>query len=360
MDPINIRAEAMLGTHHSWAVVMRSLLGEFIKLDNNLYLKSINGYDSFPLNWKKYVRDIKAPDIDLTYTLPRNFKDRFKKSSKLKLAIYNYETSIMPAVWKNCYNYADYVLPSSNFSKEVFVNSGWPEERCIVIPHGIHPEDFNRKDKVKTLKTKKSFKFLNISIPHYRKNIDILVDAYYSAFQEKDDVCLVIKSKVAKPGYYFECNILDQIKKVQAKHRGKSLPQIEVVQERFESIIPLMNTCDCLVSASSSEGFGLPLLEGLAAGMIVVAPNCSGQLDFLNPKNSLLVDTKEVNAEDRYQYWRPSPGAKTWLPSKDSLSEEMLNAYRNKDSLKKEFLEETDRTLLKFTWENAAKSILSL
>lgn len=350
----------MLGTHHSWAVVMRSLIGEFLKQDCDLYLKSINGYEDFPFQWRPYIRDVKNPDISLTYTLPRNFKDRFKKRTGLKLAIYNYETSILPAAWKGAINYADYVLPSSNFSKEVFVNSGWPEEKCIVIPHGIHPEDFERKDKVKTLRTKKAFKFLNVSIPHYRKNIDVLIDAYYSAFQERDDVCLVLKSKVAKPKYYFECNILEQIKGVQDKHRGKSLPQIEIVQERFESIVPLMNTCDCLVSAASSEGFGLPLLEGLAAGMVVIAPNCSGQLDFLNSKNSLLVDVKEIDADKKYQYWKSSDGAKTWLPNKDSLAEQMLNTYRNRGSLKEEFTKETSNVLREFTWENAAKKILDI
>jgi glycosyltransferase involved in cell wall biosynthesis len=360
MGPQKIRSEAMLGTHHSWAVVMRNLIDQFNRLGHPLYLKSINGYESFPKEWKRHVRGISDPDIDLTYTLPRNFKDRFSKSSKLKLAIYNYETSILPAVWKNSINYVDYALPSSNFSKEVFVNSGWPEEKCIVVPHGINIDEFKSQDKVKTLKTKKSYKFLNISIPHYRKNLDLLVDAYYSAFTQDDDVCLVIKSKVAKPKYYFECNILDQLAPIQKKHRGKRLPQVEIVQERYESIVPLMNTCDCLVSSTSSEGFGLPLLEGLAAGMIVVAPNCSGQLDFLNSKNSLLVDVKEIDADKKYQYWRPSEGAKTWLPLKDSLSKQMLNAYNNRDSLEKEFRVETDKILEEFTWENAAKSILKL
>jgi glycosyltransferase involved in cell wall biosynthesis len=360
MAPITIRSESMLGTHHSWAVVMRALIEQFGKLGAEIYLNSINGYKFFPQDLQKYIRSTTRADIDLTYTLPRNFKDRFLKNSKLKLAIYNYETSILPSVWKNSIDHVDYALPSSNFSKEVFVNSGWPEEKCIVIPHGINIDDFKDKSKVGNLKTTKTFKFLNVSIPHYRKNIDRLVDAYYSAFTEDDDVCLIIKSKVAKPKYYFECNIMKQIAPIQKKHYGKKLPQIEVVQERYDSMIPLYNTCDCLVSASSSEGFGLPLLEALAADLIVVAPRCSGQLDFLNDRNSLLVDTTEVDADKKYQYWRPSAGAKTWLPRPDSLANEMMKAYKCRDSLMGLFRGEIDLTLNKFTWENAAKQILEI
>ena len=107
-----------------------------------------------------------------------------------------------------------------------------------------------------------------------------------------------------------------EIREVQnmRKHRGKNLPQIEIIQHRYDSMVPLYNSCDCLVSASSSEGFGLPLLEALAAKMLVIAPRCTGQLDFLTDKNSLLVDVKEINAGSKYQYWRATKGAKTFLP----------------------------------------------
>jgi len=360
MGKLKIRSQAMLGTTHSWAVTVRSLLKEFRLMNHDLYLSSINDYDLFPNEWKKFCRECGDADIDLTYTLPRNFKLRFNRNSKIKLAIYNYESSIMPKVWVDQIRHVDYVLPSSNFSKEVFVNSGWPEEKCIVVPHGINPKDFRDKSKVNNFKTKKKFKFLNVSIPHYRKNINLLVDAYYSAFTDRDDVCLVLKIKLDKPKHRFECDVVKEILKAQKKHKGRMLPQVEVIQHKYPSMIPLYNSCDCLVSASSAEGFGLPFLEGLAAGMVVIAPRCTGQLDFLNDNNSLLVDVKEIEASDKYQYWRPSPGAKTYLPHIDSLSENMIKAYENYNKIKKQFEKESKKTVKMFTWKSAAKQILDI
>jgi len=329
-------------------------------MGHDLYLNSINGYDLFPKDWKGYKRNAKNIDIDLTYTLPRNFDQRFNNDSKLKLAIYNYESSILPKVWADKINYIDYALPSSTFSKEVFVNSGWPEEKCIVVPHGINQKDFEDKSTVKNLKTRKKFKFLNVSIPHYRKNIDILVDAYYGAFNHDDEVCLLIKTKLNKPKYKFECDIVKQILKAQKKHSGKKLPQVEVVQTKYDSMVPLYNTCDCLVSASSAEGFGLPLLEALAAGMIVIAPRYSGQLDFLNDDNSILVDVKHIKAGDKYQYWRATPGAMTSVPEVEALSASMRRSYENYIDLQKLFKHGIESTIQKFTWENAAKQILEI
>ena len=360
MNNLRIRSESMLGTTHSWAVTVRSLLRELHSMGHELCLNSTNGYDLFPKEWKKFCKEGINADIDLTYTLPRNFKHRFNRNSKLKLAIYNYETSILPKVWSKSIKYIDYALPSSQFSKEVFVNGGWPEEKCIVVPHGVDLGAFKDKSKVNNLKTNKKFKFLNISIPHYRKNIDLLVDAYYRAFTDNDDVCLMLKIGLKKPKFRFECDVVKEMLKVQKRHKGKRLPQIEVIQHKYDSIVPLYNSCDCLVSASSSEGFGLPLLEGLAAGMVVIAPRCTGQLDFLNDNNSLLIDVKEIEATDRYQYWRPSPGAVTYLPDVESLAENMKNTYKNHKSIKKSFRKESEKTVKKFTWENAAKQILDM
>jgi glycosyltransferase involved in cell wall biosynthesis len=362
---LNIRSKSFLGTHHSWAVTMRHLLTQFQNKGHKLYLTSTNGKDLMPESLlARLDRDLATPDIDICYTLPRNFKERFKPKSKLKLAIYNYESTILPKMWLSDIRYVDYVLPSSNFSKEVFVNSGWPEEKCIIVPHGIVRTSPEAWDAVKPyeFKNKKTFRFLNVSIPHYRKNIDLLVDCYYKTFSGEDDVCLVLKTSLAKPKQRFEVDVAQVIRDAQAKHKDRpgGLPHIEIIQNRVEDMNSLYKACDVVVSATSSEGFGLPLLEALDVGKLVIAPRCTGQLDFLNDNNSLLVDVKEIDAGSKYQYWIESPGAKIYLPIADYLSQAMLMAYRNHAVISHKFRPEAERVCQEFTWEKAADKILSL
>jgi len=360
---MNIRSCTMLGTDHSWSVVMRNILLQFRRLNHNLYLKSTNGTSLIPKELMvRLDKELSNPDIDICYTLPRNFESRFRKSSKNKMAIYNYETDILPEHWKGSHRFVDFVLPSSNFSKEVFTKAGWPEEKCIVVPHGINIEDFKDNSEYR-LSSGRRFKFLNISIPHYRKNIDVVLNAYYSAFSDQDDTCLVLKTKLepSKRKYQFEVNVRDIIISAQKRHMGRpgGLPSVEVVRDRLPSMTPLYNACDALVSASSSEGFGMPMLEALAAKKLVIAPRCTGQLDFLNDSNSLLCDVSEIEADARYQYWIPSEGAKTFIPKQDHLAELMLSAYKSKD-LFENFRDSADKTVNEFTWENAARKILEL
>jgi glycosyltransferase involved in cell wall biosynthesis len=298
--------------------------------------------------------------------LPRNFRARYAPEAKLKLGIYNYETSKLPSEWIEEVNRIDYLLPSSNFSKWVFINSGINPDKCIVVPHGVNRKEFEEDKRTVILGNQKKFRFLNVSIPHYRKNINVLLEAYYTAFDANDDVCLVLKTDLNPPKgrkrYMFEADVAQDIHAIQMHYTklGKNLPQVEILQQRFDSMAPLYNSCDCLVSASSSEGFGLPLLEGLAANMLVISPRCTGQLDFLNDNNSILYPVKEVIAPDRYQYWRPTDGATTFMPHKDDLSLAMRTAYENSIPLKNKFADGREKILQEFTWENAANKIVGL
>ena len=204
----------MLGGMMSWSVVMRSLALELSK-ENDVFLDSINGLDLMNEYLVSRVMPCFNADLDLTYTIPQNFLTRFNKKSKIKAAIYNYESSILPKSWRDKHRHLDLILPSSNYCKRVFVDSGYPE-KVFVIPHGINHSEFTGEDKCDDI-DENYFNFLNISIPHYRKNISKILEAYYCEFSENDNVCLNIKTTVKKPKKYFEINVLDQLNFVQKK-----------------------------------------------------------------------------------------------------------------------------------------------
>src|SRR5213076_1122404 len=56
----------------------------------------------------------------------------------------------------------------------------------------------------------------------------------------------------------------------------------------------LMAACDCYVSLHRSEGFGLTMAEAMYVGKPVIATGYSGNLDFMTPHNSYLVDYEVV------------------------------------------------------------------
>lgn len=351
---MRIRMKSMFGGMMSWSVVMRSLALELSR-ENDIFLDSINGTDLMSDYLLSRIMPCFNADLDLTYTIPQNFSTRFNRKSKIKAAIYNYESSILPKAWRDNHKHLDLILPSSNYCKNVFVNSGYPESKVFVIPHGINHSEFSGDKKCEDINVE-LFNFLNISIPHYRKNISKVLEAYYSEFSESDNVCLNIKTTIKPPKKYFELNVLDQLNFVQKKF-NKKLPKVKIITKKYDSLFSLYNSCDALISATSSEGFGLPMLESMASKLLVLAPIQTGQSDFLNKNNCIDISGKYISAPKEYQYWSASRSSKIFMPSIDDIRFKMRMAFENshKDIVNNAFEDSKE-----YTWKKACDKMMEI
>ena len=71
----------------------------------------------------------------------------------------------------------------------------------------------------------------------------------------------------------------------------------------------LIASCDCYVSLHRSEGLGLTMAEAMYLGKPVIATGYSGNLDFMTPANSWLVDHEVVRIGDDAD---PYPADAVW------------------------------------------------
>jgi len=115
-----------------------------------------------------------------------------------------------------------------------------------------------------------------------RKNPIAIIRAFRRAFSPQEKVALVIKVMRgdADPA---SRDILREA----ARSAGVTI--IEELVSRSEAL-GYIEMCDCFVSLHRSEGFGLPLAEAMLLGKPVIATNYSGNLSFMRPENSWLVD----------------------------------------------------------------------
>jgi glycosyltransferase involved in cell wall biosynthesis len=83
----------------------------------------------------------------------------------------------------------------------------------------------------------------------------------------------------------------------------------------------LVAAADCMVSLHRSEGLGLHLAEAMWLGTPTIATRYSGNLDFMNDENSLLIDAELVHVEHGEGVYPPT--SRWAAPDLDEAAEAM-------------------------------------
>jgi FkbM family methyltransferase len=116
-----------------------------------------------------------------------------------------------------------------------------------------------------------------------RKNPIGLINAFRKAFAVGSGASLVIKSinGESQPDEY------DRLRFAAREHPDVHLIDRYVSAQEKDAMLA---ACDCYVSLHRSEGFGLTPAEAMYLGKPVIATGYSGNLDYMTPRNSYLVD----------------------------------------------------------------------
>lgn len=359
----------------SWSVIAQSISRELIKLGHDVDIFSTNGKLYFPEDLKQnmigYVDEDmsqvfgREPDpryqVQLSYTAFKNFPHYFQNGNTNRFGIWTYEfagKNSIPPGFAKYYKYCDKILPPSQFAKQIFIDSGVPEDHMTVIPHGIDPSQIACAQPYKLKTDKKTKIFVNLAQVHRRKNIDGTLNMFGEAFSKKDDVCLVLKVSNKKPQQLFELNHNILLNEFKSKYKDHA--EIEVIKEFIPNIYSLYKSCDIMFSASHTEAFGMTGLEAQAMGMINIAPKYGGFLDFLNDDNALLIDGKEFYVKPNMVYWSYQPGSKAFMPDVKSGAEHLIKAVKNKDQLKQKASHLAPEILEKYSWHAITSKVLDL
>ena len=124
-----------------------------------------------------------------------------------------------------------------------------------------------------------------------RKNPHAVIRAFQQAFSPDEKVTLAIKASGGE-----HTPALAELEQIA---RGANIVLIHRLFSRPVAL-GLIQLCDCFVSLHRSEGFGLGMAEAMLLGKPVIATNYSGNLDFMNSGNSMLVDFRRVEITENH------------------------------------------------------------
>ena len=297
--------------------------------------------------WMKSA-SISYPDITIRNMYPPRVND---VKGGLNFQAFGWEESIIPQDYINAFNqHLDGIGTTSDYVTEKLIECG------IKVPvktmgNGVELSPSFNQLKAYPLKTKKRFRFLHISSAFPRKGVDVLLEAYFEAFTEEDDVCLVLKT-FPNP----HNNIGEQLK--QLNERFSHAPEIEWINQDLKQgdLESLYKASDCYVSVARGEGFGLPVAEAMLAKIpVIVSPN-SGMADFCNEDTALLVGYDMVPAKTHVTTGDALHVSLWAEPRKDELKKQMVYIINNANS--KDLQQKIDSAYklisTQFTWKAVA------
>jgi glycosyltransferase involved in cell wall biosynthesis len=221
---------------------------------------------------------------------------------RLRVGVWAWEVEEFPATFDRAFDYVDEVWAISQFTqaaiqrrtkKPVFTV---PLPQQARTPDAFRPLDLGSLD----LPTKPyflvMFDFLSVID---RKNPFAAIDAFTRAFSPDEDVQLIIKTINGD-----RC-VIDRER---LRYAARNDERIHIIEDYLtaDEVRELMRGSLAYVSLHRSEGYGLTCSEAMGLGVPVIATGYSGNVDFMNNDNSLLVPYELVAVDSSVGVYPPT------------------------------------------------------
>ena len=299
-------------------------------------------------------------NIVIIHSTPE-FWAKFKEPGKTTVGYTIWETTKLHSDWIPYINTnAQKVLVGCEWNRGVFKDSGITIP-IGVVPHGLDVEKYKNNKPYQIAGMKEdAYVFYNIFQWTERKNPLPLLKGYWYAFQNDENVALVLKTY---RGNYEEGEknaIRDTIKRLKNNSPLDKYPPVYYVSEMLSEseLLGLHARGDCYASLDRGEGFGLGPFEAGATGNPIIVTGFGGVTEYAKPDNSILINYSLTPVFG--MPWSPwYRGDQLWAePDVLHGVQKMRWAYEHQDQAKA--LGEHLRMFIanNFTWEHIGKRII--
>lgn len=229
------------------------------------------------------------------------------------IGYFAWESASPPRDWDVAAPLIDEVWTPSHFSARTLAQVF--RAPIVVAPHVVPPRGTPRQWQRGTT----PLTFLSMADSRSslaRKNPLGAIAAFREAFPHEADVRLVVKLKL-----HGAHDIAMRIAELARNDRRIVLLSTTLSPGEVDA---LFQSAHAFVSLHRAEGFGLPLLEAMGLGLATIATGWSGNTEFMNDGNSLLVDYRIVTEHDEGGVY----GTVTWAePDTSRAAAQMRRLY---------------------------------
>lgn len=209
-----------------------------------------------------------------------------------RIGFWAWELENFPEQWQGAFNHVDEVWVPSSFCQQA-IGAAAPVP-VLCFPHAVDIPSRLQPERARFGLASDSVVFLamaDVMSSVERKNPFGAVQAFAAAFADgatRAELVVKISNGAREPAA-----------QKQLQELARTCPGIHLITDYLDrpALNSLLDSVDCLVSLHRAEGFGLVLAEAMARGKVVLATGWSGNMDFMQPRNSLPVDYELTTIE---------------------------------------------------------------
>lgn len=245
------------------------------------------------------------------YVMPANFEWLFNGAPwlanplNLHIGCIWWETTVLPNAWIGSLAKLDAILANSIFIADVCARA-LPFTPVITGQQPISLPQSIRLERFQTGFENTDTVFVTSFDPNsdpMRKNPLAAILAFCAAFPDKsENVGLIVRiSHADAPGL-----AEGTISALREAAAGDVRVHLLLEPMSHDEVLTLYASCDVFVSLHRSEGLGLGLMEAMALGKPVIATGWSGNMSYMNYRNSCLVRYQLVSVKGNHPSYQPS------------------------------------------------------
>ena len=244
-----------------------------------------------------YSVTISAVNADQFSLWLDDLPNELKRNSKF-VGVWAWEIETFPKQFYPAFDYVDEIWAISSFVK----NSIQPhtEKPVYVVPGPIiAPQITERLDR-SVIGLSENEEYILFMFDYFsifkRKNPIDLIQTHVLAFPDESGPKLIIKTVNGSKNPSQQ----EQLRFAVGTRTDILILDMYLSREQLHSLV---NECQIYISLHRSEGYGLTLAEAMSLGKPVIATAYSGNMDFMNESNSVLVPYELVPVGgDAYPY----------------------------------------------------------
>lgn len=297
------------------------------------------------------------PDVMIHIGVPNEFQNWGKFNVGITAGI---ETTQCSSDWLQGLNKMDMIIVPSNHSKTVFEKTVFEkkeegtdktigklqcEKPVHVLFEGVDTDIWYKTDEKdeeveEVMSQVKGDCFLFVghwlrgNLGQDRKDVGSLVKVFCETFKnQKKRPSLVLKTSGADFSHIDRREIRDKIQQVKSTVDSQDLPDIHFIHgdlsEKQLNHLYNHSKVKAHISFTKGEGYGRPLAEASQSSKLVIAPNWSGHIDFLDPKFSVLLSGQLTEVDDSAIWEGVIEKGSAWFTVDYALASTMMKNYYN-------------------------------